>query len=522
MSSSRLRGSGRRTAARPPATRGAIRPGAVESATLSPFASSRLRVQIGVLMLVQFVGMMSGTIIATALPAITREIEGTTLHYTWMFVTTALASTVTTPLWGRLGDVFDAKTVLQFSLGFYTLGALLCGLAPNADLLIAARVIQGIGIGGHIALTQTLAARLVVPRARAQVNGVMGLSQIIATISGPVIGALLVGVPDVGWRLCFLIGVPVALVAAVVVQIVMPRALAVAGGSVDYVGAGLLVLGLTGLLGWISFVGTHIPFLSIASVGLLAGSLVILAGALAWEWRRHDAIIPLRALAGRASILAAVASAAVGVSMFSGTIFVTQYLQLGRGFDALTTGIMLMPMAITTFVAAILIGRLSARTGRLRRFLILGAALLVAGSAMLIMLTPTTPIALVVAATCLIGAGLGMTATNLILVAQNATRLRDVGAVSGTVIFCRSFGSAAGLAVFGAIVASFVPAPAAVAAAAAPALYSSAASVVFLCATAVSALALLAVVFLPPIGLRSTADIEPYRPIADPLTATEG
>lgn len=478
--------------------------------------------QIGVLMLVQFVGMMSGTIIATALPAITREIDGTTLHYTWMFVTTALASTVTTPLWGRLGDVFDAKTVLQFSLGFYTAGALLCGLAPSADLLIAARVIQGIGIGGHIALTQTLAARLVVPRARAQVNGVMGLSQIIATISGPVIGALLVTVPDIGWRLCFLLGVPVAVGAWIVVVIVMPRALPMAQGTVDYVGATLLVIGLTGLLGWISFVGTHIPFLSPASVLLLGASLIVLAVALVWEWRRADAIIPLRALAGRASVLAAIASFSVGVSMFSGTIFVTQYLQLGRALDPLSAGLLLMPMAVSTFIAAILVGRLSLRSGRLRRYLLWGTGLIVGGNAALVPLSGATPLWWVVGATCLIGAGLGMTATNLILVAQNSTRLRDVGAVSGTVIFCRSFGSAAGLAVFGAIVASFIPAPTAVAAGAAPGLYADATSLVFVVATAVSLISLAAVAFLPPIGLRATADLEPFRPVADPLTATEG
>lgn len=492
------------------------------SGVASAFASRRLRVQIGVLMLVQFVGMMSGTIIATALPAITREIDGTTLHYTWMFVTTALASTVTTPLWGRLGDVFDAKTVLQFSLGFYSVGALLCGLAPSADLLIAARVIQGIGIGGHIALTQALAARLVVPRARAQVNGVMGLSQIIATISGPVVGALLVTVPDIGWRLCFLLGVPVAVGAWIVVIVVMPRALPIAHGSVDYPGATLLVLGLTGLLGWVSFVGTHLPPLSAGSLGLLAGSLAVLGVAVAWEWRRADAIIPLRALAGRAPILSAVASFAVGVSLFSGTIFITQYLQLGRRFDALSAGVLLMPMAISTFVAAILVGRLSLRSGRLRRYLLWGTGLIVAGNAALIPLAAATPLWWVVAATCLIGAGLGMTATNLILVAQNSTRLRDVGAVSGTVIFCRSFGSAAGLAVFGAIVAVFVPVPDAVSAAGAAELYASATSLVFVVATAVSLVSMAAVSFLPPIGLRSTADLQSLHPPTDPLTVTKG
>ncbi|MFE5409583.1 MFS transporter [Microbacterium sp. NPDC056569] len=473
----------------------------------------RLRVQIGVLMLVQFVGMMSGTIIATALPGITREIDGTTLHYTWMFVTTALASTVTTPLWGRLGDVFDAKTVLQWSLGFYTAGALLCGLAPTADLLIAARVIQGVGIGGHIALTQTLAARLVVPRARAQVNGVMGLSQIVATISGPVVGALLVGIPGIGWRLCFLIGVPVALVAAVIVQIVMPKALAVVKGSVDYVGAALLVIGLTGLLGWISFVGKQLAPLSFASIALVVASAGVLAAAAAWEWRAKEPIIPLRALAGRASALAALASCAVGVSMFGGTIFVTQYLQLGRGASALAAGVLLMPMAVATFIAAVLVGRMSTRSGRLRRYLLLGTGLLVAGNAGLIPLTTTTPLWWVVAATCAVGAGLGMTVTNLILVAQNATRLRDVGAVSGAIIFCRTFGSTAGLAVFGAIVAAYVPSQAAVNVAAAPGLYSQAASTVFLVATAVSAIAATAVACLPRIGLRSTADLEPYRPV---------
>ncbi|MGW8483178.1 MFS transporter [Microbacterium sp. NPDC055903] len=464
------------------------------------------------LTLVQFVGMMSGTIIATALPAITREIDGTTLHYTWMFVTTALASAVTTPLWGRLGDIFDAKVVLQWSLGFYTAGALLCGLAPTADLLIAARVIQGIGIGGHIALTQALAARLVVPRRRAQVNGVMAVSQIVATVSGPLVGALLVGVPGIGWRLCFLLGVPVAVFAAIVVQIVLPGATAPARGRVDYLGAVLLVIGLTGMLGWISLVGDVVPPFGAPSLLWVASSLLVLAAAAWWEWRTADAIVPLRALAGRVPALAAAASLCVGVSMFGGTIFVTQYLQLGRGLDALTAGVLLMPMAATTFVCALLVGRLSARSGRIRRYLLAGVVLVLLGNAGLIPLSTGTPLWWVVVSSSLIGAGLGMTVTNLVLVAQNATRLRDTGAVSGTVIFTRTLGSTVGLAVFGAIVAGYVPAVDAVPASALPGLYAQASSTVFLVATAISLAGLLAVVLLPPIRLRSTADLPEATP----------
>lgn len=456
--------------------------------------------------------MMSGTIIATALPAITREIDGSTLHYTWMFVTTALASAVTTPLWGRLGDVFDAKIVLQWSLGFYTAGALLCGLAPSADLLIAARVIQGIGIGGHIALTQALAARLVVPRLRAQVNGVMAVSQIVATVSGPLVGALLVGIPVVGWRLCFLLGVPVALVAAIIVHVVLPRATAPAEGGVDHLGAVLLVIGLTGLLGWISFVGDELPLLSAASILWIGASLLVLVVAGWWEWRAKDAIVPLRALAGRVPALAAVASLCVGVSMFGGTIFVTQYLQLGRGLDALTAGVLLMPMAAATFFAALLVGRLSSRSGRIRRYLLVGVTLVLAGNAALIPLTPSISLWWVVSASSLVGAGLGMTVTNLILIAQNATRVRDIGAVSGSIIFCRTLGSTVGLTLFGAIVASYVPAVDAVAAASLPLLYAQGSSMVFLVATGFSLAGLVAVLLLPPIALRSTVDLSDAPP----------
>ncbi|WP_307358635.1 MFS transporter [Microbacterium murale] len=470
--------------------------------------------QLGVLMLVQFVGMMSGTIIATALPAITKEIDGTTLHYTWMFVTTALAAAVTTPLWGRLGDIFDAKTVLQWSLGFYTVGALLCGLAPSADLLIAARVIQGIGIGGHIALTQALAARLVVPRLRAQVNGVMAVSQIGATVSGPLVGALLVGVPGIGWRLCFLLGVPVAIIAAIIVHAVLPNAVAPSEGRVDLLGAVLLVLGLTGLLGWISFVGKGLPFLSSASLLWLGVSVIVLAVAGWWEWRAKDAIVPLRALAGRVPALAAVASLSVGASMFGGTIFVTQYLQLGRGLDALIAGVLLMPMALATFVAALLVGRLSTRSGLIRRYLLAGVILVLLGNAALVPLTPSTPLWWVVVASSLVGAGLGMTVTNLILIAQNATSVRDVGAVSGTIIFCRTLGSTVGLALFGAIVAGYVPAVDSVATSALSELYSQGASLVFLVATGISSIGLVAVALLPPIALRSTVDLAEASTVA--------
>jgi len=472
-------------------------------------AARTLRTQIGVLVLVQLVGMMSGTIIATALPAITREVDGTTLHYTWMFVTTALASTVTTPLWGRLGDVRDARTVLQWSIGVYTLGALLCGLAPTADLLIAARVVQGIGIGGHIALTQALAARLVVARDRARVNGFMGVSQVVATVTGPLVGALLVQVPHIGWRLCFLLGVPVALVAAVIVHRVMPRALPVAAGRVDVVGGALLVLGLTGLLGWVSLVGQHLPGRSPASLALVVGSVVVLGVAAWWEWRSPHPIVPLRTLRSRVPLLAALASLTVGVSMFGGTVFVTQYLQLGRGLSALVAGAALMPMALATFAAALLVGHRSARTGRLRRYLLLGTGLVAGGNGLLVVLTPSTPLWVVLVATCAIGAGLGASATNLVLAAQNATALRDVGAVSGAVVFCRTAGSAVGLTVLGSVVAAYVPSAAGVPAAALPGLYAHASSVVFACAAGTALLGVVAVAAMPRIALRTTFDLEP-------------
>src|SRR3954465_6509543 len=246
------------------------------------------------LLLAMFVAMLSSTVVSNALPRIVTDLHGSQSGYTWVVVATLLTMTASTPVWGKLADQFNKKLLVQTALVIYVAGSLIAATAPSMGVLIGARAVQGLGVGGLTALVQVVIASMVTPRERGRYSGYIGAVFAVATVSGPLIGGLIVDSP-LGWRGCFFIGLPVAVVAFGVLQKTLHLPVVKRDVSIDYVGATLLVGGVSLLLVWVSLAGTQFDWLSATSALMVRTGVAVLAAAVFVEAGvAVEPIIPLR------------------------------------------------------------------------------------------------------------------------------------------------------------------------------------------------------------------------------------
>jgi len=404
------------------------------------------------LLLAMFVAILSSTVVSTALPRIIGDLGGSQSSYTWVVTSTLLALTVTTPIWGKLADLFDRKLLVQTGLVLYVVGSILAGLSESTGFLIACRVIQGIGVGGLTALVQVILADLVSPRERGRYAGYLGAVFGVGTVAGPLIGGVVTD--GLGWRWTFYIGVPFGIAAFALLQKTLhlpPRRRE--RPSIDYLGATLIAGGVSALLIWVSLAGQQYDWLSWQTAALVTGGLALCAAAVAVERRVKEPVVPLRLFADRTVVLAVIASVAVGIAMFGTTVFLTQYMQIARGMTPTESGLLTIPMVVGLFLASTIIGRIVTRTGRYKKFMLLGSLLLTAGLALMGMLDETTNLFELGVFMFALGAGVGMLMQNLVLVVQNTVRFEDIGSGSSLIAFFRSLGGAIGVSVLGALLA---------------------------------------------------------------------
>jgi EmrB/QacA subfamily drug resistance transporter len=486
------------------------------------------------LLLALFVAMISSTVVSTALPLIIGSLNGTQTQYTWVVTATLLTATATTPVWGKLADLFNKKTLVQISIVIFVVGSMLSGFASDTGQLIAARAFQGIGIGGLQALVQVVIAAIIPPRDRGRYNGYLGAVMAVATVGGPLLGGLIVDVSWLGWRWCFFVGVPIAVLAFIVLQ----RTLKLPTQRrddvhVDYLGAGLIAAGVSVLLIWVSFVGNSFDWGSWQTAAMVGAGVVLLALAVLVESRVREPIVPLRIVVRRTPALAIIASLAVGMAMYGGAVFLGQYFQIGRGYTPTEAGLLTMPMMAGVLVASTVSGRMISRSGRVKPYIVTGAIVLVLGFLGLGLVDHATPLWLIGIAMAVVGIGVGMTMQNLVLSVQNTVALRDLGAASASVTFFRSLGGTIGVSVLGAVLANRVTAdltaalhvPAGASStgdvsalnlkALPPAVqqvvhtvYGDATAHIFLISAAVAVVGVIAALLLKPITLRTTIDME--------------
>ena len=402
------------------------------------------------LLLAMFVAMLSSTVVSNALPRIVTDLHGNQTQYTWVVVATLLTMTATTPIWGKLADLFSKKLLVQSALVIFSIGSLIAGFAPNMGVLIGARAVQGLGVGGLTALVQVVIASMVTPRERGRYSGYIGATFAMATVSGPLIGGLLVD--TVGWRWCFFVGLPVALLAFVVLQKTLHIPVRRREVTIDYLGAFLLVGGVSLLLVWVSLAGTNFDWVSGTSFGLLLAGLAVVSAAIFVEMRvAAEPVVPMRLFRDRTTSLATAASVLIGVAMFGSTVYLSQYFQLARGMSPTEAGLMSVAMVGGLLVSSIITGRIISDTGLWKRYLVGGMVLVIIGLALLSTIDDTTNLLLVGTFMAILGLGLGATMQNLVLSVQNNTAQADMGAASSVVAFFRSMGGSAGVAALGAV-----------------------------------------------------------------------
>jgi len=411
------------------------------------------------LLLAMFVAMLSSTVVTNALPRIVTDLEGSQTGYTWVVVATLLTMTATTPIWGKLADLFSKKVLVQSALVIYSLASLVAGLAPSMEVLIGARAAQGLGVGGLTALVQVVIASMVSPRERGRYSGYIGAVFALATVSGPLIGGLIVDAPGLGWRWTFFVGIPVALLAFVVLQKTLHLPVARREVHIDYLGATLLVAGVSVLLVWVSLAGNQFAWGSGTSALLVVAGLALVAAALYVEARvAVEPVIPLRLFRDRTTSLATVASVLIGLAMFGSTVYLSQYFQLARGMSPTKAGLMSVAMVGGLLVSSIISGRVITATGRWKRWLVAGMVLTIAGLALLATIDDTTPLLVVGLFMSVLGLGLGATMQNLVLAVQNNVAQSDLGAASSVVTFFRSMGGSIGVSALGAVLSHQVAA----------------------------------------------------------------
>ncbi|MFL6155831.1 MAG: MDR family MFS transporter [Marmoricola sp.] len=409
------------------------------------------------LLLAMFVAMLSSTVVSNALPRIVSDLHGSQSGYTWVVVATLLTMTASTPIWGKLADQFDKKVLVQSALVIYVIGSLIAATAPSMGVLIGARAFQGLGVGGLTALVQVVIASMVPPRERGRYSGYIGAVFAVATVSGPLIGGVLVDVPGLGWRSCFYVGIPIAALAFVVLQKKLHLPVVKREVSIDYLGAGLIVGGVSTLLIWVSLAGNDFGWGSATSYGLVGLGVVLLAAAVYVELAvAVEPVIPVQMFRDRTTALATVASVLVGVAMFGATVYLSQYFQVARGMSPTHAGLMSISMVGGLLVSSIVSGRVITANGRWKRFLVGGMAMVVVGLGLLSTIDDTTPLVVVGVFMAVLGVGLGSTMQNLVLAVQNNAAPSEMGTASAVVTFFRSMGGSIGVSALGALLSAQV------------------------------------------------------------------
>lgn len=405
------------------------------------------------LMLGMFVAILSSTIVSNALPQIISDLGGTQSSYTWVVTAALLSMTAATPLWGKLSDLFSKKLLVQISLVIYVLGSVVAGMSQNTGMLIACRVVQGIGVGGLSALAQIVMAAMISPRERGRYSGYLGAVFAVATVGGPLLGGVITDTEWLGWRWCFYVGVPFAVIALIVLQRTLHLPVVRRDVKVDWLGAFLISGAVSLLLIWVTQAGDSYAWISWQTWAMTGGAVALGLLFVLVESRASDPIIPLRLFRNKTITLASAASLFVGIAMFSGTVFFSQFFQLARGESPTMSGVLTIPMIGGLFVSSTVSGLVITKTGRWKAWLVSGGVLLTVGLGLLGTLRYDTPYWHIALYMALTGLGLGMMMQNLVLATQNQVAPEDLGAASSVVTFFRSLGGAMGVSALGAVMA---------------------------------------------------------------------
>ena len=388
------------------------------------------------------------TIVSTALPTIVGELGGLE-QLSWVVTAYLLTSTVSTPLYGKMSDLYGRKKLFQAAISIFMAGSALIGLSQSMGQLIAFRAVQGVGAGGLMALAMAIIADVVPARERGRYTGYMGAVWAGSSVVGPLLGGFFVD--SLSWRWCFYINIPVGIVALAVTGVALKLPVRRVEHRVDYLGAALLVGAVTCLLLVTVWGGSEYEWTSTTIIGLgVAGALLTVLFC-AQEQRVAEPMLPLSLFANRNFTVAAVVGFLVGLGMFGAMVFMPLFLQIVRNIKPTRAGLMMLPLMAGVMGASILSGRFISRNGRYKVYPIVGTATMVVGFLLFAQLDQYTHPVLTGAFMVILGTGIGLVMQVLILAVQNAVDWTQLGVATSASTFFRSVGGAFGTAVFGAI-----------------------------------------------------------------------
>ncbi|MEQ3835367.1 MDR family MFS transporter [Lawsonella clevelandensis] len=396
-----------------------------------------------------FVAMTSLTIVGTSLPTMIKELHGSQTSYTWVVTASMLSSTIATIIAGKLADQFHKKHLLMAGFVIFAIGSLLSGFAWNTSALIGFRIVQGLGLGLQMSLSQAVFATVTSPRERGQYNGYLGAVIAVATVAGPVLGGFIVDL--MGWRWCFWIGVPFTVIAMIVVQLKLTvPAAPKRKPRVDYLGAILVTLSVTVFMLWMSEASKKVSPATWQFWVPLIVSIAIGVGFIFWEHKAAEPIIPFDVLNSRVTKLAVAVSIVLGISQNSVGVFMGQYFQMGRGYTPTHSGLALLPIVLGSLVASTVSGFIVSARGKWKPSVTFGIGIMMLGTIMMSFCDANTPFWFIAIGLILIGSGQGASMQNLVLAVQNTVAYKDIGASTAVVTFSRSMGGTIGLQVLGA------------------------------------------------------------------------
>ncbi|WP_245958402.1 MFS transporter [Pelagibacterium sediminicola] len=412
---------------------------------------ANVKLVMGAVMATFLLASLGQTIITTALPIIVSDLGGIE-HISWAFTSYLLAATVASPLFGKLGDMYGRKLILQIGIGIFLAGSLLAAIAPNLPLLVLCRFIQGLGGGGLIVTAMAAIGDVLPPRERGKAQGFIGAAFGVSTVVGPLIGGVIV--EALSWRWLFLVNVPIGILAFTVISMVFKSPVGGTRRKVDYVGATLLTTALSAFVIYASIGGTVIPWLAPEALLLPVIGTVALAAFIIAEHRAAEPILPMFLFRNNAFLVSNAVGFVVGTAMFGTITYLPSYLLIVQGFTPTAAGLALLPMMLGIISASTLSGILISRTGRYKLQPILSTAILALGMVLLTTLGTDTPFALVVLYALLVGIGIGPVMSVGVTAVQNAVPPSVLGVGTASVQMFRQIGGSLGVAALGALFAN--------------------------------------------------------------------